>query len=509
MSLPRPLFLLFVFFAAFLAYAGSLNGKPIWDDHMFVFWVNANTPNPSHLTFWRYHIWPLFDSTAAILYKLWGANTLYWHVTNFSLHLINTILIGQLVKTWRPSLSIPLAILFFFHPLNVLSVAWIIQLKTLLCIFFMLLCAFSLRKWVRTPQSKWYFIAIGCFTLSVAAKSATLPIPWIALAVLIVRRKQHARWIVALIPFLLLTLGSTWRILKNEQVQTAVAHSEVVVEKALEAPIPQAAPIVESRPEPEVQPEHKPEPVPAIVETAPVPEPVPEPAPVIAAPAANEAPKVPSKVSYVLHNLGHYLFAPWFPWPVSPVHGIYQGGVRSRSVAGFIIALLLVFIGHRKRTWLPLKLILIQAAILVPYLGFIAVPYMSYTSVSEQHFYLVLPFTLALQLWVLDLLPRKAYVWSLVIMCVGFLAITTEYNQSFKNEQVFYERILKQRPYNTLATINLAGYYAQMGSSHQALAVINHYLRAAHESRPELQHDPLFPAVLAAQERYQTQGLSP
>jgi hypothetical protein len=521
MSLPRPLIILFIVMATVLAYAGSFTGQPIWDDHQFVFWVNANNPNLSHWNFWRHHIWPFFDSTAALLHKLWGAQTVYWHALNFILHASNSVLIGLLVRSWRPSWSMPLALLFFLHPLNVLTVAWIIQLKTLLCILFILLGLFSLRTWIKTPQSKWYFLAVLCFFLSISAKSASLPVPWIGLVFLILRRKQHARWIVALIPFLALTLFSTWRILNNEQVQTAVSESEQVVEKlivtvptepipgpvvevavpepviveSVSAPVPLPEPVVETPTEvapvpiPETKPEPKPEPAP---EAAPVPTPV--------------AP--PSMASFVLHNLGSYLFFPWLPWPVSPVHGTYQGGIESRAVAGFLITFFLLLVGWRKRSWLPLKIFFIQTAMLVPYLGFIAVPYMSYTSISEQHFYFMLPFTLALQFWVFDFLPAKIRTVVLVGVGVAFLAITADYNQSFKNERVFYERILQHRPYNTLATINLAGYYAHIGSTRQALAVLNKYLRETEKS-PNLKDDPLFPTLVSAQQRYEAEAMLP
>jgi hypothetical protein len=527
MSLPRPLIILFIVMATVLAYAGSFTGQPIWDDHQFVFWVNANNPNLSHWNFWHHHIWPLFDSTAALLHKLWGAQTVYWHVLNFILHACNSVLIGLLVRSWRPSWSMPLAFLFFVHPLNVLTVAWIIQLKTLLCIFFLLLSLFSLRTWIKTPQSKWYFLAVFCFFLSVSAKSATLPVPWIGLVLLILRRKQHARWIVALIPFLALTLFSTWRILSNEQVQTAVSESEQVVEKLIVTvptePIPEpvvkvAVPepvIVESVPVPAPDPAPLPKPVvetPTEVALVPIPEakpeakpePKPEPAPETAPVSAPAAP--PSMASFVLHNLGSYFALPWLPWPVSPVHGTYQGGVEPRAVAGFLLTFILLVVGWRKRSWLPLKIFFIQTAILIPYLGFIVVPYMSYTSISEQHFYLMLPFTLALQFWFFDLLPKKIRTAVLVGIGVAFLGITADYNQSFKNERVFYERILQQRPYNTLATINLAGYYSHQGSARQALAVLNNYLRETEKS-PRLKDDPLFPTLVRAQQRYEIEAM--
>lgn len=507
MTLPRPLLWMFIACAAIFAYAGSFTGEPIWDDSHFIFWVYAHKPNPSHWNFWSHHIWPLFDSVAALLHRWWGPNTLYWHTFNFTLHIINSLLIGKLVSTWRKSWALPLALLFLIHPLNVMSVAWIIQLKTLLCIFFLLLTLFAILRWVTHPKPLWYALALVCFILSVASKSASLPIPWLLLPLFILRRKQHPRWLLALLPFLLITLLSAWRIWSNKQVQAAVTESEVVVEKMIEQPtfeenVP--APVVEVAPT---------EPAETVVE--PVVEVVPtEPAEIVAPPSLPEVVippeptaavttlQTPNTLAFGLHNLATYLVMPWFPWPPSPVHGVYKGGIDARATSGLILVVLLLVIAWFKRTWLPVKLLLIQAAILVPYLGFVIVPYMSYTAVSEQHFYLVLPFALALQLWILDFLPLIWRNFLLGVVGALFLAITADYTQSFKNERVFYERLLNLKPYNTLATINLAGHYYHNGSHRQAQVIIEHFMKEA-ERNPQLKQDALYPIILRAQAQYQ------
>lgn len=501
MTLPRPLLWMFLACVAIFSYAGSFTGEPIWDDSHFIFWVFAQQPDPSHWTFWKHHIWPLFDSVAAILHGWWGEKTVYWHVFNFTLHALNTLFIGKLVSTWRPSWALPLGVLFFVHPLNVMSVAWIIQLKTLLCIFFLLTTLLSLRRWVKSPTPVWYAVAIGSFVMSVAAKSASLPIPWLVLPLLIMRRKQHPRWLVALVPFLVITLLSTWRILNNDAVQSAVSNSEIVVEQLIE----QSPAVVTVEPEAEAPPVEAP-PVEALRVEAPKDVPVevvlPEPSPEVVVAPEPSVPRPPSTLAFGLHNLATYLALPWFPWPVSPVHGAYTGGVDARAWGGILLTIAVFAVAWFKRTWLPLKLLGVQAAILVPYLGFVIAPYMTYTAISEQHFYLMLPFALALQFWLLDFLPL---VWRRFLLGVSgalFVAITANYTQSFKNERVFYERILTVRPYNTLATINLAGHYFHNGSHRQAELIIENYLREA-ESNPQLKQDALFPTILRAKAQYQ------
>jgi|GEM_PF-4133984 len=496
MTLPRPLLWMFLACVAIFTYAGSFTGEPIWDDSHFIFWVFAQQPVPSHWTFWKHHIWPLFDSVAAILHGWWGENTLYWHVFNFTLHIVNTLLIGKFVSTWRPSWSLPLGMLFFIHPLNVMSVAWIIQLKTLLCIFFLLVTLLALRRWARFAKPVWYVFALLSFVLSVAAKSASLPIPWLVLPILIMRRKQHPRWLLALVPFLVITLLSTWRILDNKTVQSAVSVSELVVEKIIEQPLAVVAiePIVEAPPV-AAPPIEAPKEVPIELN---IPQPSLE---VVVAPEPS-VPVPPTNVAFGLHNLATYLAMPWFPWPPSPVHGVYTGGIDARAWGGILLTISVLAIAWFKRTWLPLKLLGVQAAVLVPYLGFVIVPYMTYTAVSEQHFYLVLPFALSLQLWLLDFLPLIWRRFLIGVIGALFVAITAGYTQSFKNERVFYERILTLKPYNTLATINLAGHYFHNGSHRQAQLIIENYLREA-ESNPRLKQDALFPTILRAQAQYQ------
>ena len=75
------------------------------------------------------------------------------HLTNLLFHLASTLLLFRLVErmtgaAWRSGL---VAALFALHPLRVESVAWISELKDVLCGFFWLCCLLAYARYRRRP----------------------------------------------------------------------------------------------------------------------------------------------------------------------------------------------------------------------------------------------------------------------------------------------------------------------------------------------------------------------
>src|SRR5215510_14593060 len=76
---------------------------------------------------------------------------------------------------WR---SAAVSALFALHPLNVASVAWISERKTLLCTFFMFLCLFAYGWYVRKPGVSRYLLVALCFALGLASKPMIITLPF-------------------------------------------------------------------------------------------------------------------------------------------------------------------------------------------------------------------------------------------------------------------------------------------------------------------------------------------
>ena len=122
--------------------------------------------------------------------ELFGPDPGPHHVVNLAFHCANTALLFLLLcrltgALWRSAL---VAALFAWHPLHVESVAWIAERKDVLSTFFGLLallayaCHASARK-PRNPQpsTRWYFLSLASFTLSLLSKPMLVTLPGLLL----------------------------------------------------------------------------------------------------------------------------------------------------------------------------------------------------------------------------------------------------------------------------------------------------------------------------------------
>lgn len=488
-AFPRSLMIFLMLLLLAALYAPAIGGAPLWDDHPFIFSRFFFDKNFSHWSVWRYHIWPLFDSASAVLFQIFGGRPLPWHLLNLALHGFNAVLAARLLARFYPRGSTPLLLLFLVHPLCVLSVAWIIQLKTLLCASFVLLAALAWFKGRDSGKKTFYLLAWLLFFCSVNCKSASLPLPFLLLVGSLGQR-QWSRT-VCIIPFLLISLFSIMRIMGNPQVQDYIQGTEVVTAKMMEAP-PTVAIAVESKvvPEPETPP----------MEIA-----LSAPSPLIPPPVIMPRPELPptpsstARVSIVLHSLGSYVFMSFWPWPLAPSHGPFNGAWSWRAMLGLGIFLGLVFLSIRRRDFLLGTAVVGALFSLSPFLGIILFPAMSYSMVSEQHLYLALPFLLVVQLWLWDKIPWRWAPLALALWIGSLAFVTLDYTPAFHDEDAFFGRVLEQRPNDLFMRLNLAASYQNRGDYRRAKIILQKTLDLA-ETHPEWREDHAWSEILRSYE---------
>src|SRR2546423_9275422 len=119
-----------------VAYAPAMRGRFIGDDEVHIthqplihqpagvlkFWTTTQTTNYYPLTF---SLWWL-------QWRLWGANTLGYHLLNVLLHGTNAVLLWALLRRLGVAGAWAAAAVWATHPVNVQSVAWISELKNVL-----------------------------------------------------------------------------------------------------------------------------------------------------------------------------------------------------------------------------------------------------------------------------------------------------------------------------------------------------------------------------------------
>ena len=204
-----------------------------WDNVVWA--LTTDTMNNWHPLTWLSHCLDV---------SLFGLNPAGPHYVNVLLHAVNTVLLFLLLEAstnliWR---SLAVAALFAVHPLNVESVAWISERKSLLSMLFFLLAIAAYRWYARKPAAGRYLLVAGCFALGLTAKPQVITFPF---ALLLLDYWPLARdigsaqriavsWqclIAEKIPLIGLSAASAWITMK---VQTSAMHLEFPLSIRLE-----------------------------------------------------------------------------------------------------------------------------------------------------------------------------------------------------------------------------------------------------------------------------------
>lgn len=115
--------------------------------------------------------------------QLFGLNPGYQHLVNVFLHAANALLLFLLLRKatgagWR---SLLVAALFAVHPMNVETVAWVAERKSLLCTFFSLLTVAAYGWYAWRPDLKKYLVVVVAFSLALMSKPMAVTLPVILL----------------------------------------------------------------------------------------------------------------------------------------------------------------------------------------------------------------------------------------------------------------------------------------------------------------------------------------
>jgi tetratricopeptide (TPR) repeat protein len=197
-----------------LAYLPALHGGFIWDDDAYVtnnplltvpdglkqIWFSTKSPS---------QYFPLTYTVLRFERSLWGLNPVGFHGINILLHAINALLVWQLLKR----LSVPgaglAAALFALHPVQVETVAWITELKSLLSLFFILLTLFCWLEFIGDRSRRfWYGLALGFYALALFSKTTACTLPAALLLILWLKTIPiNWRRLAQVAPFMALGLG--------------------------------------------------------------------------------------------------------------------------------------------------------------------------------------------------------------------------------------------------------------------------------------------------------------
>ena len=112
--------------------------------------------------------------------QLFGMRPAGHHAQSVLWHALNVVLLFLLLAraTGFAGRSALVAALFAAHPLNVESVAWIAERKTVLCTFFFLLTLAAYGWYVKQPRASRYLLVALLFALALMAKPMAITLPF-------------------------------------------------------------------------------------------------------------------------------------------------------------------------------------------------------------------------------------------------------------------------------------------------------------------------------------------
>ena len=164
-----------------IVYSPAMQAGFVWDDDAMNIVFDEEGLHRVWFTTEQVDYWPVVWTSFWLEHQIWGIDPVGYHVVNVLLH------VGSALLTWLilARLGIPgaalAAMIFAVHPVNVESVAWVIQRKNTLCMFFF---AVSLSGYLRFDHNSsrwWYGLSIAAFVAAMLSKTGAAPLPVVLL----------------------------------------------------------------------------------------------------------------------------------------------------------------------------------------------------------------------------------------------------------------------------------------------------------------------------------------
>ena len=198
--------------AAAWVYGPCLHGTWLWDDGLEIAHNPALTESDGWWRPWVHpegmDYLPLKGTVQWVLWHLWGANPLGYHLANLGLHITSSLLVWRLLLVLGLRGAFLGGLLFAVHPLAVESVAWISELKNTLSLPPLLLSAVGIVGFYRSGSRASWLGSLLLFAASLACKSSGVMFPFcILLYAWWLHRRVTARDLRKAAPFFALSLA--------------------------------------------------------------------------------------------------------------------------------------------------------------------------------------------------------------------------------------------------------------------------------------------------------------
>lgn len=206
-------------------------GHISWDDPEMVFKNKAIQSFNIKLLFSNYYVGnyiPITMLAHAITWLLFENNDWGHHLINILFHLLNGILVYTITnklfkQTWLANLS---CIVFLLHPLQIESVGWISEFKTVLSATFMLCAFLYYLRFNELKQQKFYLLTLLFFCLGCLSKSSAVVLPIILFFVDVLKNKTFSlRFFINKTPLFIISIIIGVITIKAQTADLFINHS--------------------------------------------------------------------------------------------------------------------------------------------------------------------------------------------------------------------------------------------------------------------------------------------
>ena len=184
-----------LFFAAtLLVYSRGLNGGFVWDDDVY---ISRNSALRTAHGLWQiwfqpldagHQYYPLSFTGFWVEFQLWGLHTVGYHLVNVFLHATASVLLWRILRRLKVPGALLAGALFALHPVNVMTVAWMNEMKNTLSGSLALGATLAYVRFERLGIDaeegaagkrawRWYAAALALFLLAMLAKTAVSFLP--------------------------------------------------------------------------------------------------------------------------------------------------------------------------------------------------------------------------------------------------------------------------------------------------------------------------------------------
>ncbi len=193
-----------------VAYHPAWHGGVLWDDASHLTRSDLQSADGLRRIWFEIgatqQYYPVVHSVFWLEHRLWGDETLGYHLLNILLHAASAFLLVLILRRLRVPWPALAAIVFALHPIEVESVAWMTELKNTLSGALSLGAALAYLHFDGSRRKKTYALALALFVLALLSKTVVATLPGALLVIFWWQRGRLdlRRDVAPLLPFVVL-----------------------------------------------------------------------------------------------------------------------------------------------------------------------------------------------------------------------------------------------------------------------------------------------------------------